>query len=79
MAEHTLSDDLDAVDVHLDTTTVDVVEAIYGSRHYRYCNYVPEINPLTKLIYCRTCTCQIGSLWSEADYDEMRRRREETR
>lgn len=66
--------DLDVIDMRYDDT-VDVVEAIYGSGHQRYCNYVPEINRHTNLIYCRTCTCQIGSLFPASYYEELKVRR----
>lgn len=64
-------EDVDFVDVRLDPT-VDVVERLYRSRHYRSCNYVPEINHVTRLIYCRTCTTQIDDLIPEVEWDEIR-------
>jgi hypothetical protein len=67
--EVTPDQDLDMVEARLDPT-VDVVERLYRSRHYRNCNYVPEINPRTRMIYCRTCTCQVDDLIPEVERDE---------
>lgn len=64
-----LSEGYDILEVRVDPT-VDVVERLYRSRHYRFCNYVPEINRETRMIYCRTCTCQIDDLIPEVERDE---------
>lgn len=40
---------------------VDIVERVYSSGHQHNCQYRPEINHLG-LIYCLTCSIQVGSI-----------------
>jgi hypothetical protein len=62
-----LEEEIDFVEVVQDFGEVDVVEAIYGPGHDRYCNYRPYISE-RGIICCMTCDATVNSLSKQSDY-----------